>query len=109
MPATFVTPRGDLATPDGVVQGGGESSASGMLTRAREVRELEVEVARLEQAAEAKRTAQAEAEASLAKSGNGVVAAIAIVAPTDVPTRRSPPARASSGTGEPAKLLSARY
>lgn len=68
LPATFVTPGGDLATPDGVVQGGGESSASGMLTRAREVRELEVEVARLEQTAEARRDAQANAEERLAKA-----------------------------------------
>ena len=68
LPATFVTPRGDLATPDGVVQGGGDSSASGMLTRAREVRELEVEVARLDQAAEEKRAAQSAAETRLAKA-----------------------------------------
>ncbi|MGB0621114.1 MAG: chromosome segregation protein SMC [Myxococcota bacterium] len=68
LPATFVTPRGDLATPDGVVQGGGESAASGMLTRAREVRELEVEVVRFEMAAEEKRTAQSDAEARLAKA-----------------------------------------
>ncbi len=68
LPATFVTPRGDLATPDGVVQGGGDSSASGMLTRAREVRELEVEVARLEQTATERRAAQDAAEARLAKA-----------------------------------------
>ncbi|MCR9097431.1 MAG: chromosome segregation protein SMC [bacterium] len=68
LPATFVTPRGDLATPDGVVQGGGDSSASGMLTRAREVRELEVEVARFDQVAEQKRAAQEAAEDRLAKA-----------------------------------------
>jgi len=68
LPATFVTPRGDLATPDGVVQGGGDSAASGVLTRAREVRELEVEVARLEQAAEEKQAAQEQAETRLAKA-----------------------------------------
>lgn len=68
LPATFVTPRGDLATPEGVVQGGGDSSASGMLTRAREVRELEVEVARLEQSAAEKRAAQSEADSRLAKA-----------------------------------------
>lgn len=68
LPATFVTPGGDLATPDGLVQGGGESSASGMLTRAREVRELEVEVARLEQAAQAKAALQAAAEATVTRA-----------------------------------------
>jgi chromosome segregation protein len=66
--ATFVTPGGDIATPDGVVQGGGESSASGMLTRVREVRELEVEVARLEQSADLARTAQAASEEAVARA-----------------------------------------
>ncbi len=69
LPATFVTPAGDIATPEGVVQGGGDSSARGMLTRAREVRELEVEVARLEETAERKRAATAAAEATLARAG----------------------------------------
>ncbi|MEZ4279445.1 MAG: hypothetical protein R3F21_07515 [Myxococcota bacterium] len=68
LPATFVTFHGDLATPDGVVQGGGESKASGMLTRAREVRELEAEVGRLDAAAEAARNANREAEAALARA-----------------------------------------
>lgn len=68
LPATFVTPTGDIATPDGVVQGGGDSSASGMLTRAREVRELEVDVARLEQTADECRTAQETAESNLARA-----------------------------------------
>ena len=69
LPATFVTASGDLATPDGVVQGGGESKASGMLTRAREVRELEVEVGRLDVAAEIARQANRDAEAALARAG----------------------------------------
>ena len=69
LPATFVTPAGDLATPAGVVQGGGDSQASGMLTRAREVRELEVEVARLGMAAEAQRAALEAAEDRLARAG----------------------------------------
>jgi len=67
LPATFVTPQGDLATPDGVVQGGGDSAASGMLTRAREVRELEVEVARLEERLAESQSAQEAAEADLAR------------------------------------------
>ncbi|MEZ4291680.1 MAG: hypothetical protein R3E53_14540 [Myxococcota bacterium] len=69
LPATFVTPKGDLATPDGVVHGGGESSASGMLTRAREVRELEVEVARLDLAFDQARAAQTAAETAYARAG----------------------------------------
>ena len=69
LPATFVTPNGDLATPDGVVTGGGESSASGMLTRAREVRELEVEVARLQIASDTAQATQVAAESALARAG----------------------------------------
>ncbi|HEB90836.1 MAG TPA: chromosome segregation protein SMC [Deltaproteobacteria bacterium] len=69
LPATFVTPQGDLATPDGVIQGGGDSSASGVFTRAREVRELEVEVATLDLAAERAQEARARAEAVLARAG----------------------------------------
>jgi chromosome segregation protein len=48
MPATFVTPAGDLLSPDGIVRGGGAAAGQGLLTRARELRELEVEVAALE-------------------------------------------------------------
>jgi chromosome segregation protein len=69
LPATFVTPNGDLATPEGVVRGGGDSSASGVFTRAREVRELEVEVARLDLAAEASQNKHEAAETTLARAG----------------------------------------
>lgn len=68
LPATFVTVSGDLATPDGVVQGGGESKASGMLTRAREVRELEAEVGRLDRLAEDARAANRASEAALSRA-----------------------------------------
>ncbi len=44
LPASFVTPAGDVITPDGVIRGGGEPAAGGMLSRVREVRELEEEV-----------------------------------------------------------------
>ena len=44
LPATFATRQGDVVTPDGVVRGGGEAASSGMLSRVREVRELEQEV-----------------------------------------------------------------
>ncbi len=47
IPATFVTPGGDVLTPDGVLCGGGASS--GAITRVRELRELEAEVAQLDQ------------------------------------------------------------
>ena len=59
LPATFVTREGDVLTRDGVVRGGGSttSAASGSFARAREVRELAVEVQGLEtQVAEAERT-----------------------------------------------------
>ncbi len=69
LPATFVTPNGDLATPDGIVIGGGESSASGMLTRAREVRELEVEVARLQITSDEVQAARERSETALARAG----------------------------------------
>ncbi len=68
LPATFVTMSGDLATPDGVIQGGGESKASGMLTRAREVRELEAEVGRLDRLAEAARSANRDSETMWARA-----------------------------------------
>lgn len=45
-PATFVTPAGDVLGPDGVLRGG-SSGGTGLLARAREVRELEQEVAAL--------------------------------------------------------------
>jgi len=68
LPATFVTRRGDLATPDGVIQGGGDSSASGMLTRAREVRELGVEVGRLDRTATQAHATQQAADAALSRT-----------------------------------------
>ena len=68
LPATFVTQAGDLATPEGLIIGGGDSSASGMLTRVREVRELEVEVARLGEASSAAQAAQEAAESRVARA-----------------------------------------
>ncbi len=47
-PATFVTPAGDVLGPDGVLRGG-SGGGTGLLARAREVRELEQEVATLGQ------------------------------------------------------------
>ena len=62
--ATFVTRRGDVLTPDGVVRGGGADSP-GPLSRVREVRELEREVAQLDSATEALAQSRAEAESAL--------------------------------------------
>jgi chromosome segregation protein len=47
IPCTFVTRSGDVLTPDGVIRGGGAARQSGILTRVREARELEAEVAAL--------------------------------------------------------------
>jgi chromosome segregation protein len=47
IPATFVTPAGDLLSPDGVIRGG-SGAGDGHLARTREVRELGLEVAQLE-------------------------------------------------------------
>jgi len=69
LPATFVTLNGDLATPDGVIRGGGDSSASGVFKRAREVRELEVEVAQLDLVAEQAHARQEAAELASARAG----------------------------------------
>jgi chromosome segregation protein len=48
IPCIFVTRTGDVLTPDGVIRGGGAVRQAGILTRVREVRELEAEVAALE-------------------------------------------------------------
>jgi len=52
IPCTFVTPSGDVLTPDGVIRGGGVVRQAGILTRVREVRELTAEVDALETEAE---------------------------------------------------------
>jgi len=62
--ATFVTRRGDVLTADGVVRGGGADSP-GPLSRVREVRELEREVAQLDSETEALSQSRAEAESAL--------------------------------------------
>ena len=67
IPATFVTPRGDLLTPDGVVRGG-EGGESGHLGRVREVRELEAEVARLDERIAVDARASHEARDALARA-----------------------------------------
>jgi len=72
IPATFVTPQGDVLTPDGVVRGGGEAAGTGAFRRVREVRELAADAERLErEVAEAEAAARA-AEAALARSADEV-------------------------------------
>jgi chromosome segregation protein len=62
LPAAFVTPDGDLLSPDGVVRGGGEAAQSGLLSRVREVRELDQEVAELDRVVALREAARAAAE-----------------------------------------------
>ncbi|HBZ72069.1 MAG TPA: chromosome segregation protein SMC [Deltaproteobacteria bacterium] len=62
LPAGFVTPEGDLLSPDGVVRGGAEAAQSGLLSRVREVRELDQEVAELDRVVAAQEAARAAAE-----------------------------------------------
>jgi chromosome segregation protein len=64
IPATFVTPRGDVLTPDGVVRGG-EEVGGGLLARVREVRDLEQEVVRLDERVVEHEKQHVEAEAAL--------------------------------------------
>ena len=70
IPCTFVTPSGDLLCPEGVVRGGGETSQAGILTRVREVRELEAEVASLDAEVEQLEREQGRAEAAAASSSD---------------------------------------
>jgi len=69
LPATFVTVEGDVLSPDGVIRGGGESAASGMLGRVREVRELEIEVAALAEQVAVAEIGSREAEDALVTVG----------------------------------------
>jgi chromosome segregation protein len=73
LPATFVTPRGDLLTRDGVLRGGdgeGAESGAGLLARGREVRELATEVADLEARVERCERERREAEAARAAASD---------------------------------------
>jgi chromosome segregation protein len=70
IPAAFVTPGGDLLTPDGVIRGGGESAGAGLFARAREVRELEAELAQLEAEVARTETAARGAEADAVRASD---------------------------------------
>jgi chromosome segregation protein len=65
IPCHFVTPAGDVLTADGVIRGGGAPGQSGLLTRVREVRELETEVERLDEEVSVLETVAQRAEADL--------------------------------------------
>ena len=68
LPATFVTREGDLLSPDGLVRGGRATGASGALTRVREVRELDDEVAAIGRDVELGQAAHREADAALVRA-----------------------------------------
>ncbi len=71
IPATFVTAQGDLLAPDGVVRGGAADDApAGQLARARELRELESEVASLDARVGAQEARLQEAEGALARASD---------------------------------------
>jgi chromosome segregation protein len=65
IPCHFVTPTGDVLTSDGVIRGGGAPGQSGLLTRVREVRELETEVRALDEEVSVLETVARRAEADL--------------------------------------------
>lgn len=70
IPCTFVTRSGDVLTPDGVVRGGGDAAQTGILTRVREVRELEDEVLQLDREVAMLETAGSEAETRAAQASD---------------------------------------
>lgn len=72
LPATFVTPLGDVLSPDGVLVGGGsaQEGGSGILARAREVRDLEREVAALDAELATLAAAHAAAESELVQASD---------------------------------------
>ncbi|HEM46013.1 MAG TPA: hypothetical protein ENO23_03105, partial [Alphaproteobacteria bacterium] len=70
LPATFVTLDGDVATPDGLVRGGGQAQTRGAISRVREMRELEQEVADLAGRVDRLAAAHQAAEEALYGAGN---------------------------------------
>jgi chromosome segregation protein len=72
IPATFVTPDGDVLETDGTVRGGAgaEGPGQGLLARMGEVRELTVEVAGLDRRVADAQSANLDAEARLARAAD---------------------------------------
>lgn len=64
IPCTFVTPAGELLTPDGVLRGGFRDAPGGAFARAREIRELEAQAGALDAEVEELSTACAAAESA---------------------------------------------
>jgi len=69
LPATFVTPSGDLLTADGVLRGG-EGGEAGHIARAREVRDLDAEVSEIEARVATEERAHGEAREALARASD---------------------------------------
>jgi len=69
IPATFVTPVGDVLTREGVVRGG-TAAVGGAIARVREIRDLEHEVAEIEARVESEQREQREAEEALARASD---------------------------------------
>jgi chromosome segregation protein len=71
IPATFVTANGDLLSPNGVIRGGaGSGDADGHLSRTREIRELDLEVAQLDARAAERASAHHAARTALAAASD---------------------------------------
>jgi chromosome segregation protein len=67
IPATFVTPEGDLLTPDGLVRGG-SGGGDGHLARSREVRDLATEVAEVTLRVQEEQETHGQARAALVQA-----------------------------------------
>jgi chromosome segregation protein len=68
LPATFVTPEGDVLTPEGLLRGG--ASGGGSLSRVREVRDLEQELVALDERLAVLGAAHQAAESELARASD---------------------------------------
>jgi chromosome segregation protein len=68
IPATFVTPAGDLLQPGGLIRGGGPGS--GLISRAGEIRELEGQVVELDAAVAAREAESRSADAALVRASD---------------------------------------
>ncbi|HEY5658697.1 MAG TPA: chromosome segregation protein SMC, partial [Myxococcota bacterium] len=71
LPASFVTPEGDLLTPDGVARGGA-GGEPGHLARVREIRDLTAEVVELEARVVAEERSQREAREALERAADEI-------------------------------------
>lgn len=72
IPCTFVTPAGELLTPDGVLRGGFRDAPGGAFARAREIRELEAQAQALDAEVEELEAACAAAESAQAAASDAL-------------------------------------